>query len=52
MPEFELWETANKRTKLLILLGREGSGRIAVFEAFILGERGVELGLEEEKEEV
>lgn len=51
MPELELREAANKGAELVVLLGGE-TGRVAVFQAFVLGEGGVKFGLEEEEEEV
>lgn len=52
LPELELRETANERTKLVVLLSREGCSCVAVLETFVLSERRVELGLKEKKEEV
>ena len=53
MPEFELGQAPDERAEFLVLLDGEG-GRVgrAVFHAFVLGEGGVELGLEEGEEEV
>ena len=50
-PELELRETADEGTELVVLLGGE-TGAVAIFKAFVLGEGGVELGLQEEEEEV
>lgn len=51
MPELEFGKTADEGAELVVLLGGE-TGAFAVFQAFVLGEGGVELGLQEEKEEV
>lgn len=45
MPKFELGQTANERTELVILLCRKAGRGIAVFHALILSERGIEFGL-------
>lgn len=53
VPKLELWQTADERPELLILLGREAGGtRITVLETLVLGEGGVELGSQESEEEV
>lgn len=53
MPELELGETADERSEFLVLLGREAGGTgITVLETLVLGERGIELGSQEGKEEV
>jgi hypothetical protein len=53
VPELELGEPADEGTELVVLLGGEARGSgVAVFEALVLCEGGVELGLEEEEEEV
>ena len=49
-PELKLWKTAYEGTELVVLLG--GETGVAIFEALVLGEGGVELGLQEEEEEV
>lgn len=53
MPELELRQTSNEGTELFVTLGGEtwGTG-VAVFQAFILGQGGVEFGGEEGEEEV
>lgn len=53
MPELEFRQATDEGSEFLVLLGGEAGGpRITVLETFILGERGVELGGEEGKEEV
>jgi len=53
VPELELWQTADERSELLVLLGGQAGGsRVTVLETLILGKRGVELGSQEGKEEV
>lgn len=53
MPELELGEPADEGPELVVLLGGEaGRAGITVLQAFVLGQGGVELGLQEEKEEV
>lgn len=55
IPEFELRQSPNERSKLLILLRRERtplSFGTTVFEPLILCERRIELWLQEGKEEV
>lgn len=53
VPELELGETADERTEFVVLLhGQAGSGGVAVFQTLILRQGGVELGLQEEEEEV
>lgn len=53
MPELEFGETADERTELVVLLhGQAGSGGVAVFQTLILRQGWVELGLQEEEEEV
>lgn len=49
-PELKLRKTADEGTELVVLLG--GETGVAIFEALVLGEGGVELGLQEEEEEV
>ena len=51
VPKLELWKTTDEGAELVILLGRK-IGAFAVFQAFVLGEGRVELGLQEEEEEV
>lgn len=50
MPEFKFREPSDERSEFIILLG--GQGRFAVFESLILGQTGVELGLQKGEEEV
>lgn len=50
MPELELGQSADKRTKLFVLL--DGQTTLAVLQAFVLCEGWVEFGLEEGEEEV
>lgn len=52
MPELELGETADEGTELVVLLGGETGGVIAVFQTFVLRKGRVELGLQEKEEEV
>jgi hypothetical protein len=53
VPELELGEPADEGTELVVLLcGEAGGSGVAVFETLVLCEGGVELGLEEEEEEV
>ena len=56
-PELELGQAADEGAELLVLLDGQrgaaaGAGRAAVLERLVLGERGVELGLQEGEEEV
>lgn len=44
MPEFEFGEPSDEGPELFVMLRGE---RFAVFESFVLGERGVEFGLQE-----
>lgn len=50
MPKLKFGKSSNKGSKLLILFGRET--RFAVFEAFVLGEGGIEFWLEECQKEI
>lgn len=50
MPKLELWKSSNKGSKLLVLFG--GETRFAVFEAFVLGEGGIEFWLEKCQKEI
>jgi len=54
VPELELGQAADERSELVVLLGgKAGRGAgVAVLQAFILCERGVELGCQESEEEV
>lgn len=52
MPELELGETADEGAELVVLLGGETGGGVAVFQAFILRQGGIPFGLEEEEEEI
>lgn len=54
VPELELGQAADERSKLVVLLGWEGRGGacVAVFKAFILSEGRVEFRGEEGEEEV
>lgn len=52
VPELELRQAANEGPELLILLrGKAGRG-VAIFEALVMREGGIELGLEEQEEQV
>lgn len=52
VPELELGEAADEGAELVVLLGGQAGGGVAVFQAFILGDGGVPFWLEEEEEEV
>lgn len=52
MPELELREATNERTELVIVLGGKAAASIAVLQALILREGGVEARREEGEEEV
>lgn len=52
VPELELRQTADERTELVVLLGGQAGGGVAVLQTLVLREGGVELGLQEEEEEV
>lgn len=52
VPELELGQTADEGAELVVLLGRQAGGGVPVLKALILREGGVELGLQEEEEEV
>lgn len=51
MPELEFGKTADEGAELVVLLGGETSA-FAVFQAFVLGEGGIEFGLQKEEKEV
>lgn len=54
MPELELGQTADERPELVVLLGGEAGGGtcVAVFQALIVCEGGVEFRCQEGEEEV
>lgn len=52
MPELEFGESSDEGSELFVFLGGEASAGVAVLEAFVLGEGGVDFGLEECEEEV
>lgn len=51
MPELEFGKTADEGAEFVVLFGGE-TGAFAVFQTFVLGEGGVELGLQKKEEEV
>lgn len=51
MPKLEFGKAADKGAELVVLLSGK-TGAFAVFQAFVLGEGGVEFRLQEEEEEV
>lgn len=52
VPELELGEATDEGPELVVLLGGQAGGGVTVFQALVLRERRVELGLQEKKEEV
>lgn len=52
MPELELGKAADEGPELVVLLGGQAGGGVTILQAFVLRERRVELGLQEEKEKV
>ena len=52
MPELKLGQAADERAELIVLLGGQACGSVAILEAIVLGDGGVPFWLEEEEEEV